>query len=499
MKRQVAIVDAMNSKRLFAPYFSGESWNGWRTVLRGAFALPMTEPDRAFFLTVAGRDPPTKRVRELWIVAGRRAGKDSIASLIVAYTAAMFSGSDRLRRGERALCLGLACDRAQSKIILNYTRSYFADIPALRAMVQRETSTGVELNNGVDIAIGTNSFRSPRGRPVLNATLDEVSFWRDENSANPDEEVYRALTPGMATMSPEAMLIGISTPYRKSGLLYKKFRDHFGKDGDVLVIKAPSTTLNPTLDQSIIDAAMAEDPQAAAAEWFAEFRDDIAGWATRELIETAVDRDVTVRPPRSGVHYHSFVDASGGMRDSFTCAVAHNESGTAVLDCLHEICAPFNPDMATSEIAALLKSYSCHATKGDRYGAEWVVAAFQKAGIRYEHSERDRSAIYVDTLPLFTTGRARLIDNKRLVHQFAMLERRTSPLGRDRVDHGPGGNDDCANAVAGALVLATSHQPLNITPEVIAQIRAAPRYSFADRMAAGQAHSVQGYFGRGRY
>jgi len=46
--------------------------------------------------------------------------------------------------------------------------------------------------------------------------------------------------PGMATMAPDAMLIGISTPYRKSGLLYRKFRDHFGMDGDVVAIKAPS-------------------------------------------------------------------------------------------------------------------------------------------------------------------------------------------------------------------------------------------------------------------
>ena len=94
-------------------------------------------------------------------------------------------------------------------------------------------------------------------------------------------------------------------------------------------------------------------------------------------------------------------------------------------------------DVATSEVAALLKSYSCHSTMGDKYGAQWVVAAFQKCRIKYEHSERDRSAIYLDCLPLFTTGRARLIDSKRLVHQLALLERRTSSVGKDRVDHGP--------------------------------------------------------------
>ena len=456
MKRRVGIVDAMTSAKLFGPYFPGSSWNGWRTVLRGAFALPMTEREREFFRNVTGREPPSKRVRELWIIAGRRAGKDSIASLIVGHTAAMFSGTERLRRGERALCLALACDRDQAKIVLNYVRAYFAEIPALKAMVQRETANGFALSNGVDVAVGTNSFRSVRGRPILTVVLDECAFYRDENSASPDEEIYRALRPGMATLAGDAMLIGISTPYRRSGLLYKKFRDHYAKDGDVLVVKAPSTTLNPILDQSIIDAAMAEDPAAAAAEWLAEFRDDISGWLSRELIEAAVDRGLTVRPPQRATRYYSFCDPSGGANDSFTAAIAHNDNGTVVLDCLIEIKAPFNPDNATADIAVTLKSYNIHKTTADRYAAQWVVAAFARHGITLAHSERDRSQIYLDVLPLFSSGRVRLIDNQRLVSQFAALERRTFPTGKDRIDHSPGGHDDCANSAAGAMVLCAA-------------------------------------------
>jgi hypothetical protein len=65
----------------------------------------------------------------------------------------------------------------------------------------------------------------------------------------------------------------------------------------------------------------------------------------------------------------------------------------------------------------------------------------------------------LNTLPLFTSGRARLLDhNTRLVGQFAALERRTSATGRDRVDHpaSGGGADDVANAAAGALTLASA-------------------------------------------
>jgi len=191
---------------------------------------------------------------------------------------------------------------------------------------------------------------------------------------------------GIATLAGDALLIGISTPYRKSGLLYRKFRDHFGKDGDVLVIKAPSTTPNPTLDQSIIDDAMADDLAAASAEWLAEFRD---GWVGRELIEGAVDHGVQSRAPQPGISYHTFCDPSGGASSSFTAAVAHSDNGTAVLDCLAEIKAPFNPDRATADGAEVLKSYDVYKTTADRYAAQWVVAAFARHGIALTHSERD--------------------------------------------------------------------------------------------------------------
>jgi hypothetical protein len=92
----------MNSQLLFAPWFPGASWDQWRTVLKAAFALPMTETERRFFRTVADREPPGRLVRELWCVVGRGGGKASIASLIAAHAAALFDQRHKLRPGERA-------------------------------------------------------------------------------------------------------------------------------------------------------------------------------------------------------------------------------------------------------------------------------------------------------------------------------------------------------------------------------------------------------------
>jgi hypothetical protein len=463
------IIAALGDERLFLPWFRGPSWNNWRVVLKAAYGIPLTDDETTFFKSIAGdRDPPSAQVRELWIVAGRRAGKDSIASGIAAFSAATFAGQKHLRPGERAYgAMCLACDRDQSRIVLNYTRSFFTDVELLKGMVTRQTAIGLELSNGVDIAVSTNNFRSVRGRSIVCAILDECAFWYDERSTKPDEETLKAITPALASI-PGSIVVGISSPYRKSGLLYRKYKTHYGQNGDILVIKAPTRLLNPTIPQEVVDRALEEDFAAAQAEWMAEFRDDISGYLDLEVIENAVDRDVLTRPPLrhpSGrlLSYFSFCDPSGGARDSFTVAIAHNDAGVAVLDCLVEIKAPFNPTSATEQITSTLKAYGLASTKGDKYAAQWVVDAFAKCGIKYEHSERDRSAIYNDMLPLFNSGKARLLDIRKLVSQFASLERRTSPIGKDRIDHGPAGHDDLCNAAAGAMVLAA--QPVYAAPQ----------------------------------
>ena len=72
--RPPSIITALDDRALFAPFFRGGSWDGWRTVLKAGYGLPLTEQELDFFRSIAGhRNPPSGRVRELWCVVGRRA------------------------------------------------------------------------------------------------------------------------------------------------------------------------------------------------------------------------------------------------------------------------------------------------------------------------------------------------------------------------------------------------------------------------------------------
>jgi hypothetical protein len=467
------VVDAFD--RLFKQWFDGPSWDGWRAILKAAFCLPMSESELTFFRSVAGdRDPPTKRVKELWVIAGRRGGKDSVASAIAAYTAAFFrAGLDKLRPGERAMVQLLACDRDQAGIVAGYIKSYFDFIPPLNQMVARRTSDGLELKNDVDIVVATNSFRAVRGRAVLVSIFDEVAYWQDERSARPDLETYNAIKPGLATL--DGMLIGISSPYRKSGLLWTKYRKHFGEnDDDVLVIQAPTAVLNPTIDKSIIDKAYEEDPQVARAEWGAEFRDDISGFVDPEIVNACVADGIREVSPAQGVRYFGFVDPSGGSADSMTMAVAHREGDKVIIDAIRERRPPFSPADVCLEFAATLKLYNIGSVQSDKYAGGWPVEAFGAVGIRVEQAAKPKSELYIDLLPLINARRIQLLDSPRLISQLCGLERRTARGGRDSIDHSPGGHDDVANAVAGAAALAIANVGVVVTNELLQRVVAMP-------------------------
>ncbi len=192
-------------------------------------------------------------------------------------------------------------------------------------------------------------------------------------------------------------MICVSSPYGKRGEAWSAYKRDFGPDGDprIVVINAPSRRMNATLSENVVRRAYERDPQAAKSEFGGEFRTDISGFLDLALVDAAVDRGVLVRPPRKGVDYRSACDPSGGAHDSFTLAICHDEGDVAVLDSLLEVRPPFNPTGAVEQMAATLKEYGLTSTVGDKYAAAWVVDAFGKVDVTYEHSERDRSEAYL--------------------------------------------------------------------------------------------------------
>ena len=355
----------------------------------------------------------------------------------------------------------IAADRRQARIILRYVTGALRSIDLLRPLIAEETAESVTLTNGVVIEVATASFRVTRGYSFAAVLADEVAFWRSDESANPDTEIITAVRPGLSSI-PGALLMLASSPYSKRGILYSLFKRHYGRDdGRVLVWRGSTAEMNPSIDPELIAEAYADDPASASAEYGGEFRSDISAFVTRDAVDACTVVGRYELPRISANRYVAFVDPSGGSSDSMTLAIAHAErDGTgynppirAVLDLIREVKPPFSPEAVVADFATTLRSYGISRVVGDRFGGEWVRESFSKLSITYDLSDRPKSDIYRDTLPLLNSGRAELLDLPKLSAQFCGLERRVARGGRDSIDHSPGAHDDVCNAAAGALLL----------------------------------------------
>ncbi len=465
----MTILDILDDPELFAGTFAPrDTWTAWRTVLRALFALPPAPDDADRYGAHTGRRTwPATPAREAWLAVGRRGGKSRIAALVAVYLACFRDYRSSLAPGERATVMVIAADRRQARVVLRYIAGFFESTPLLRPLIHRRTAEAIHLTSRVTIEVHTASFRAVRGYTVAAAICDEIAFWRSDESANPDTEILAALRPAMATV-PGALLLCISSPYARRGALWEAYRQHYGQEGDpVLVWQAPSRVMNPQLDAAVVRAAYAADEAAAAAEYGAEFRRDIEGFLTREAIDACVDVDCRERAPRSDVQYIAFVDPSGGAADAMTLAITHSDDRRVVLDAVAEHRPPFSPEAVVEDFARLLSTYQVTTVVGDRYAGEWPREAFRRHGIAYEVADTPRSDLYRDLLPLITSQQVALLDHPRLVTQLCSLERRTGRAGRDTIDHPPGAHDDLANAAAGALVLAARRRTSGLPMAVL--------------------------------
>jgi hypothetical protein len=448
------IVEACDDPNLFAPYFKdANSWKAWRSCLCALFGLPMSKAELENYTKCTGRMRwPEKPSKEAWLVCGRRGGKSFTLSLIAVYLACFRDWTQYLTSGERGHIVIIAADRKQARTIFGYVRTLLTETPMLAEMVSRETGDEIDLNNKLSIEVCTCSYRTIRGRTIVAALCDEIAFWQSEGSANPDEEVLAAIRPAMATV-PGSMLLCASSPYARRGALWEAHERWYGKeDAPVLVWRATTQQMNPTIDDDFVQGEYERDPAKAAAEYGAEFRTDVERLLTREAVMNCVQPTVYERAPQRQHVYIGFVDPSGGANDSFTMAIAHREGKTTILDLIRERAPPFSPEAVCAEYATLLKKYRVTSITGDKYSGQFVIEQFAKNGVFYEPAARSKSELYGDLVAVINSGAVDLLDNNKLVGQLIGLERRSRAGGRDQIDHPPGGHDDLANAVAGAVL-----------------------------------------------
>jgi hypothetical protein len=323
-----------------------------------------------------------------------------------------------LARGERAVIPLVAQDQRATQIAFDYIRCYMTESALLAPLVAEVLATEIVLTNGVTIGCFPCTLRSLRGWSMPVGVMDEVAFFRLEGQADADVEVQASIRRGMIAF-PSTRLVKISTPYMKSGILFEDFKRGFGQDDpDLLVWRASSRLMYPTISTERLDRERRLDPVRAAREYEAEFAEDQEAFLPAAWVEQAVMRGRYELPPREGVRYVAAVDPSGGGADTFTLAIVHAEGQGADRRVVQDVMRGWgrrgrdSVDLAgvVHDIAALVRGYGLSTVFGDRYAAGWVRERFRAEGLRYDHYGRGgpRTAAPPKARSSRSSGRRRL-------------------------------------------------------------------------------------------
>jgi hypothetical protein len=454
----VSLRAALDDPALLGSVMAGASRQPMRALLLASQGEPLTASELEHFRRLTQREaPPSQRVREMHILAGRRSGKSSGVAALACYLSGLCDYGDCLQAGERGLVLCIAASTRQARTILDYISGCLDASPALSRLVTGRTQWALSLSNGIDVEVRAADHRGLRGPTVVAALADEICHWRSDESASPDTEIIAAVRPSLVTT--RGQLISLGSPHAKRGFGYQVWRKHFGEKGNprILVAWGPTRAFNDTVPAEEVAAAYEEDAARASAEWDAQWRSDIDTFVSPDTVAACVIPGRHELPRVSGIGYRAFIDAAGGSGgDSMTLAIAHRERigerDIAVLDAIREIRPPFSPDQATVEFAGVIRGYGISRATADRWGADWVAEAFAKHGVRVEQCAKPKSDLYRELLAPLNSGRIELLDHLRLIAQLCGLERRTARSGRDSIDAPQGRPEDLINAAAGAIV-----------------------------------------------
>jgi hypothetical protein len=279
--------------------------------------------------------PPEAR-SVLVAVCGARAGKSYILAALYSLWRALTADLRSLAAGEHAVALIVCPDLRLARQALRYAIGAAKAMPAIARLITSETSDGFTLARpdgyvvSNEVLPATRGGSALRGRSLVSAVLDEASFFRDDQYAICDLEVFKAVAPRVLT---GGMVVVCSTPWAELGLLHTEFARNHGHPVTAIAAHAPTLLLrDDDRTKSIVERERERDPENARREFDAEF--GAVGTGTffdRKVVTSAVSSELSP----SGSPETGLIASVGGdlglVKDASAFVVVHHDrKGTFV-------------------------------------------------------------------------------------------------------------------------------------------------------------------------
>jgi phage terminase large subunit-like protein len=286
-----------------------------------------------------------KIFQELVLAIGRRGTKSSLASFISNYE--LYKLIKRIDPNEyyspartAIYILNVAPTDDQAAIVFDMIQNTAMQCPFMKERSLHNTMTYFDIQTDADMKqhgkpkasllsiAGGCSSNSLRGRNAIVVIMDEMAHFLDNNGRFSGSEVYKALTPSIASFRRDGKVICISSPYAKYGSFYDRFQQSYEETNITLMFKMYSAMVNPTIPTEILAAARRRNRVGFMCEYGGEFSDSITAW-----IEDEAEFKKCVFPepiPIKGVpetEYYMGIDL-GFKNDGTALAIVHQDRKT---------------------------------------------------------------------------------------------------------------------------------------------------------------------------
>jgi hypothetical protein len=226
----------------------------------------MTEYEIYEFLTESKYNPKKLKdikINKIDLICGRRSGKTLLSAIIAIYCAISNNWKPFLKKTPFATVLIMSHSREFSDEVLEIIRTLIETSPILNMLVNKDKKNTASTMNlkvpwivdgaqiqysRVQIKVAAASSKTTRGVAACAILCDEIAFWNlDESMKETDAKIMKAVRPAMKQFREFGMLIKLSSPGIKQGVLYDEYKK--SREGELpgtyAVFKAPSWVMTP--------------------------------------------------------------------------------------------------------------------------------------------------------------------------------------------------------------------------------------------------------------
>jgi len=291
-----------------------------------------------------------KTFHEIVLVVGRRSGKSTLAACISNYELYRL-----VKRGDPSRyynfppfqeidIVTVATVDDQADAVYRRTLSFAKQCPYIRDRILNDTRdyfnvrTDADLKSkgkpiaSVNAKTGSCSASSVRGCNAIVVNMDEFAFFVDNGGRFSGDEMYKALTPSIASFGNDGKVLLLSSPYAKYGKFWERFNESFNEPDDTLMFKMYTAMMNPTIQPEILKAARRRDRVSFLGEYGGEFSDSVTAWIDDESeFRKCIGPRQPVLHGIPDVEYYVGVDL-GFKNDGTAIAIVHDDGKRIVLD-----------------------------------------------------------------------------------------------------------------------------------------------------------------------